>query len=272
MEPSKDNRNAITVVNIDDTVLDGKSIEDATLMCFPVGSVWKSNKDLLDVFQSFAMRRSFCISHRYSGLITCFQADTKGTPKKKKTLSASPQRAEVLKYSCGCTYSLKYTGIERKPALPNVKRRQYDYSKGVRITNVNAVHTCNISSQQFQASLQRSGALMNNLTAATMFNLCQMLQDRPNLDFRTIRALLRRCSPSSTTWSGKRICNLRRSIIKKMKNMPQELMHDYVAFTDQFKNDDFLTNVLMDESTENEMNALNNGWKELMGESDGGTG
>ena len=197
---------------------------------FKVGQLFESKDNLHTSLQAFCLSQNVGISSYGAKFICKFGKKTQNKTYIPTSLDTKSPRKPPVSLKGGCPFEIRFSGTDRKPPQNGGKNTQWDFSKPVKITFVNPHHSCDQTPQSLKVALTRSGDYAKHLTTHSIFHLCRCLEADPKLDHRVIRGLVKDCLPHNVQFTGKQICNLRYSLLNKIRTLPSSIKDDYGKF------------------------------------------
>ena len=233
---------------------------------FKVGQLFESKENLHSSLRTFCFSQNVGISSIGAKFICKFGKKSQNKTCIPTSLDTKVPRTAPVSLKGGCPFEIRFSGTVRKPPKNGSTNSQWDFSKPVKITFINPNHSCDQTPQSLKVALTRSGDYAKHLTTHSIFHLCRCLEADPKLDHRVIRGLVKDCLPHNVQFTGKQICNLRYSLLNKIRTLPSSIKDDYGKFLAMFPNKSFLDCIKCDPDTEREVESIQQCWRDRLNE------
>ena len=152
-------------VGINDESIKDLTLENKTLQCFPVGSIWSNKQELFQRLKQFGSNHNILINTGSSKLFVCSRSGTATGDTGQKcecpfrldiaaVFSCPPQTSEVEE-------SKNKSSRAKPTSIRNPQRKQL-FDSLVVVTKVEAAHNHQPTAQQFLASMKKAGISPNS--------------------------------------------------------------------------------------------------------------
>jgi len=245
----------------DEGELVGKTLEQIHERFLAKNQIFLDRKSLVEFVKMISATYNFSTSLSFDK-IQCSQG------KRRPSKAQKPQ----ISIKIDCPWEIRFTSFLKVFDKKKNRRCNFDDGNKIYIRSTKSKHACVCSPRNKMWVISRNGDLLKKyLTPPAIFLLAHHLQYLPTTCFRSLRSILSRMFPSSIAWTGWRIANVRKFILKRIKSMETEET-GYLQFQDQFSSKDFLDdfkNVVCEEDINQTLSY--DIWKEAL-DSEAGSG
>jgi len=245
----------------DESELAGKTLEQIHESFLAKNQIFLDRKSLVEFVKMISATHNFSTYISFDK-IQCSQ----GKPRPSK--AQKPQTSIKI----DCPWEIRFNSFLKIRDKKKNLRCNFEDGNKIYIRSTTWRHTCACSPRNKMWVISKNGDLLKKyLTPPAMFLLAHHLQYLPTTCFRSLRSILSRMFPSSIAWTGWRIANVRKFILKRIKSMETEET-GYLQFQDQFSSKDFLDdfkNVVCEEDINKTLSY--DIWKEAL-DSEAGSG
>ena len=197
--------NASEINSDDDNKRDSLAFQSKIALLFPCGRLFASFKQIdqaADMFLgAWAIKKTM-----HSKSIQCSYSSTHDKQDRKHPNPDKRRKLEpTLKSVYKCPFIIRYSFVAycRNKAL-----KQPDIFYHVKITHVNFVHTCQMTTVFHRQALQKSGGLQPDLNGLN--DIMSLLREKPMLKADVLRPLLSKYLPFYTATDSMYLVNFRR--------------------------------------------------------------